>query len=497
MNMRDKTRKRWRRMGLSLVIAAMALLPAAIAEEGVIQPGDLVYVDVYRRPEVSTTTQVDGNGNISLPYVGTVNIGGLGTAEASSRVANALSSIVREPRVTVSKTMPTFSTAYRTEEMKTELVPLHNARAESLTEALRHMTSEGGAIGYDPDTNTLIVTDSPGTVQNIMAVINRLDKMESQLAQVRIEAKIAEVKIGAMKELGVRWFAQGTEVNGGYYPMGTQTVPLQSLRGESGNPINNEIIGGNPTNSNNLFNSTGRRFVNEDFDRLLNVPAMVPKVGQLFLGVMNGNVDLGVFLDALVADNQAELLANPTGLTVNHKPAEIRMTDEFPYQEFGIEATGRESFSTRFMDLGIIMNVTPHVGQSEKGRYVTLEMDTEVSFPVGASDGIPIRSVRSYTGEADVMDGQSLVVGGIYRNEVQDTEQRVPGVGKLPILGNLFKHTEKTRQQTELMIFVTPKVFDSPDTVTWDRMLDLSKVSDSMAKDLSGVSARTQEVRRD
>lgn len=438
-----------------------------------LEAGELVFVDVYRRPEVSTTTQIDSDGNIQIPFVGNVNVAGLTENEASARVGAALSSILKNPRVTVSRSAPDFGGGYRAPNMKTEILPLNNANAESLSVALQGMTSAGGSIAYDPNTNSLIITDTPDAIQNILSVTSRLDQMQSQLTQVRIEAKIAEVKVGAMKELGVRWFVQGSDVNGGYYPLPSQDVGINALKGQAASPLNNESF----QNSQNgqLNSGAGRNFVDgNNFDRLLNVPVQIPKAGQLFFGLMNEHVDLGVLLDALVADDQAELLANPNILTVNHKAAEISMVDEFPYTEFGIEASGRSNFSVRFLDLGIKMAVTPHVFQDTTGRYVKLEFEPEVSFPAGSSNGIPIRSVRRYQGESNVRDGQTLVVGGIYRNDLRDVEQRVPGLGKVPLVGNLFKHTEKAHSQTELMLFLTPTVHDTPESVTWDRMLDVT-----------------------
>ncbi|MFA6241037.1 MAG: polysaccharide biosynthesis/export family protein [Candidatus Hydrogenedentales bacterium] len=481
-------------MCFALNAGAAEETPATPDATASIGPGDLVFVDVYRRPELSTTTQVDPDGSVQLPYIGTVSIAGLSEPEAAARVSSALKAILKNPRVTISRRGPTMGGGYRTTEMKTELVPLQNANAKSLSSALQGMTSEGGNVSFDPDTNTLILTDTPGAMQNMMSVVARLDQMQSQLEQVRIEAKIAEVKVGAMKELGVRWFVQGDEANGGYYPMPNQDFGISGLKGLSASPANNESVG-DPSGSSS--GGIGREFVNKGvFDRRLNLPVQIPKVGQMFFGLINSNIDLGVLLDALVADNQAELLANPNILTVNHKKAEISMIDEVPYTEFGTEASGRSNFSVRFLDLGIKMVVTPHIYRDDKGAYVKLDFAPEVSYPAGQSQGVPIRSVRKYTGESNVRDGQTLVVGGIYRNDLRDNVQKVPGLGSIPVVGNVFKRTEKARTQTELMVFLTPTVHETPETVTWDRMLDVTKNSTMVAPNLPQLQSRA-ETRRD
>src|SRR5690606_38644258 len=135
-------------------------------------------------------------------------------------------------------------------------------------------------------------------------------------------------------------------------------------------------------------------------------------------------------------------------MTVNHRKAEIRMVDEFPYLEFGTEISGRSNFSVKFLDLGIILNVTPHVYRDSIGNYVNLDLDAEVSFPVGASNGVPIRSVRRAAVPANVRDGQTLVVGGILSESERAVETKVPGIGDLPIVGRLFKHNEDEKFRT-------------------------------------------------
>jgi len=480
------------------ILIAFALINTFLACSAVpaeevkpLAPGEIVYVDVYRRPELSTTTQIDSNGAITLPYVGQVSISGMSEQAASAAVAQRLQIVLKNPRVTVSRRLLDTGTGYRKAEMQTELIPLQNARAESLCEALQGMTSDGGAIGYDPDTNTLIITDTPATVRNIMSVVSRLDQMQSQLTQVRIEAKIAEVRAGAMKELGVRWFVQGEEGAGAYYPLPTQNPFISSLHGQSVEPLNNEMVGAQNDRS---LSGLGRRLVNDQSpDRRMTLPVQVPKPGQLAIGFFNGYVDVGVLLDALVADDKAELLASPNILTVNHKMAEIRSTEEFPYKEYGVDY-GRTTFATKFMDLGIVLRVTPHVLKDEQGTYVKLELEPEVSYPAGSSDGVPIRSVRRSKSIANVRNGQTLVIGGIFRNDNNQIQTGVPGLRKLPVLGGLFRHTEKVKSQTELMVFVTPTIHETPDSVTWDRMLNVTSAAEIInsvpQRETSGESRR-------
>lgn len=483
---------------LGLLLLGVGLVEASAQNtEGRIAAGDLVYVEVYRVPEMSSTVQVGVDGTITLPYVGSIRIGGLTAAEASNTVAENLLPILRDPKVTVVRSGVRLASTggSRTPSMIMEVITLDNADAESLSETLYGMSSLGGKVSYDKNTNSLIITDTPAALKNMMSVVSRLDRMQSHLTQVRIETIIAEVRVGAFKELGVRWFAQGKEVGGGFYPPPTQDAAISALKGGL-TPFSNErVTTGNAAGSSSGF-SGSRSFVRPRFDRRLQVPVQVPIPGQSFLGFSNAHVDIGMMIDALVTDKNAELLANPMTYVVNHQTANIKMTDEFPYTERATEITGATNFTTRFLDLGIIMDVTPHVHQDEMGKYIRLEVNPEVSFPVGTgANGVPIRSVRSVNTTANVRDGQTLVIGGILREDDRKLESRVPGLGKVPLLGRLFKHTEKAKLRTELMIFVTPTIFESPEDITWDKMIDVSQ--ELQKRDLIPISDLRGEQRKD
>jgi type IV pilus assembly protein PilQ len=450
----------------------------AYAQPGeTIQPGDMVYIEVQRAPEISSSIRVDPQGNIRLPYVGAVKVAGMSESQAAGVVAQALEKVLRNPRVTVSRSQykgdaagSEFNTG-RTAEMLLEIIPLNNSNAESMYGVLRGMNSSGGNVSFDPATNSLIITDTPAALQNMRSAIRQLDEMQSQLTQVRIEAKIAEVRVGAMKELGVRWFAQGDHLSGGYIPAPRQTVSGNQYRGGL-SPSANEALGGGGDSGGG---GGGRQFVSDPLTQRFNIPAAVAVPGQAFLGYVNSGIDLGVMLDMLVAEDQAEMLANPMTVTVNHQKAHIEMVDKIPYTEFGTEISGASSFSTEFLDAGITLDVTPHVHQDANGPYVKLELKPEVSFPSGSNNGTPILSIRRSETIANVRNNQTLVVGGIMSEDQRDVVTKLPWLGDLPIIGVLFRHKEKEKARTELMIFVTPTIYQRPEDITWDRMIDTSE----------------------
>ncbi len=476
------------RRGVAAVVCLMAVLGGGLTvaqSGGVIAPGDVLYIEVYRVPEMTRTYLVGQDGTITVPYVGAVSVAGLKEPSAGANIASALTKILRNPRVTVTKSDVEIMNpgTGRTAEMVLEIIPLLNSSAETVSTMLQGMNSPGGRISYDPNTNVILVTDTPGAIKNMMGVIARLDAMKSQMTQVRIEVKIAEVRVGALKELGIRWFVQGDHFSGGFNPPVGRIGGISNRHGGFG-PLANELINGN----NSGGNTFGREFVGA-FDRRLSLPVLVPLPGQAFLGYSGSGLDIGTLVDALVSDEKASVLANPTILTVNHKKAVFKMVDEFPFTEFGTEITGAQRFSVEFLEMGVILEVTPHVYQDETGPYVKLELNPEISFPTGMSNGVPIRSVRSSKTEANVRDRQTLVIGGIITEDEQSIVTKIPGIGSIPIFGNLFKHREKSKFRTELMIFVTPTIHTAPEQITWDKMIDI-------AKELNGISAiPTAEIR--
>ncbi len=482
------------RRGISAAVCLIAFLGSSygIAQQrGAIAPGDVLYIEVYRVPEMTQSYLVRQDGTITVPYVGTVGVAGLDEPSAEANIAAALTKILRNPRVTVTKSdVGLMSPATgRTSEMLLEIVPLLNSHAETMSRTMQGMSSTGGHISFDPDTNSLLITDTPEAIKNMMNVVSRLDKMKSQMTQVRIEAKIVEVRVGALKEMGVRWFVQGDHFGGGFNPSPDRTTSINNLGGGFG-PLGNELIGG----SSNVGNSFGREFVGA-FDRRLSIPVVVPLPGQAFLSFAKGGLDIGTLIDALVSDEKARLLANPTILTVNHKKAVLKMVDEFPFTVFGTEITGASSFSVEFIELGVVLEVTPHVYRDEIGPYVKLELHPEISFPSGIINGVPIRSVRSSDTVANVRNNQTLVIGGIISEEEQNVVTKIPGIGSIPIFGMLFRHKEKSKLRTELMVFVTPTIHTTPELITWDKMIDVAKeLNDASAIPIAAIRG---EARKD
>ena len=469
-------------MGKIIVALAMATVCAAQQNSpDTIRPGDVLSVEVPGAPELSQNVQVNTEGNIFFPGVpGAIRLTGMTTGQAAARMNATFQAIgLRDPGIQLRRSGSSFRALDngRTEAMVTEIIPLHNSNAKELSASLQGMNSQGGNMSYYEDSNVLIVTDSPAAIQSIINAVNRLDQMQTQLTQVRIEAKVAEVRVGALKELGINWFVQGKEGVGGFNPLNSQDPALVNLRGVNPAEAFNTGAGNNNGGGNSSGGGgSGVGFVEEDFKSRLAVPIRIPLPGQSFIGFTNSHVDIGAMLDALVVDNNAALLANPMFIATNNRASVIKMVDEIPYTQFTTQITGATSSTVEFIELGITLDVTPHIYRDrEGGPYVELDLKAEVSFPIGSNNGVPVRSLRSLSNRAHVRDNQTLVIGGILREDERAMDSKVPGLGNLPLFGRLFKKEEKTDFRSELMVFVTPTIYRKPEDITWDRMIDISE----------------------
>ena len=151
------------RRGISAAVCLIAFLGSShsIAQQrGAIARGDVLYIEVYRVPEMTQSYLVRQDGTITVPYVGTVGVAGLDESSAEANIAAALTKILRNPRVTVTKSdVGLMSPATgRSSEMLLEIVPLLNSHAETMSQTMQGMSSRGGHISYDPDTNSLLIT---------------------------------------------------------------------------------------------------------------------------------------------------------------------------------------------------------------------------------------------------------------------------------------------------------------------------------------------------
>lgn len=283
------------------------------------------------------------------------------------------------------------------------------------------MLSSRGSIMIDAGTNTLIVTDNQGIINKFEKLIMQLDV---PVRQVMIEARIVEASENFARDLGVR------------------------LGGGLAKGFNR--IGGVQHGSESLGNGLGS---NGSWPTNINLPTQsVATSGLTFIHSRATGV-IGLELSAMQAEGEGKIVSSPRVLTQDRQEASLEEGVDVPYQE----ATSSGATSTTFRKAVTGLTVTPQI--TPDGNVIMKLKINKDSVDERFSDGR--MNVKRVETTAMVENGGTMVVGGIYVEENADGEKKVPLLGDIPVLGNLFKSQTKKRNRRELLIFITPRVMDT------------------------------------
>ena len=295
--------------------------------------------------------------------------------------------------------------------------------------------STGGQIQADPATNSLIITASEPQYRQLRAVIEKLDVRR---AQVYVESLIAEVNMDKAAEFGIQW--QG--------PIGGKGDSLIGLLGTN-------------------FGASGKNIIQSALGASNGTP-LAPGTG-LNLGVAgrsNGVYFLGFLANFLQTSGAGNILSTPNLLTLDNEEAKIIIGQNVPFVTGQFTNTGSggsngsvNPFQTiERKDVGLTLRVKPQI--SENGT-VKMAIFQEVSSvqpgSVNSATGL-ITNKRSIESNVLVEDGSIVVLGGLLQDEYSGNQDKVPGLGDVPVFGNLFKSESRSRKKTNLMVFLRPVV---------------------------------------
>lgn len=335
--------------------------------------------------------------------------------------------------------------------LRTEYIRLNYAKAENvrtLIEAGRatsdrssgssSLLTDRGTVTIDNRTNTLIVKDTAETISNIRDLISKID---IAVKQVMIEARIVTASDAFTKELGVKWgiLSQGVHSNRNLLVGGSeQTIwdlKKYSMQSMTVNGQTVDYPSYTITRPDNLS---------------VNLGAANP-AGQIAFGLLSiSDLLLDLELSAMQADNKGEVISSPKVLTSDKQTAKIMSGTQVPYQE----ASASGATSTSFKDAALSLEVTPNITPEGK---IGLELLIENGTPNYSTNPVSIDK-DSINTSVVVDDGQTVVLGGIFKNILGNNVTKVPFLGDLPYVDRFFKRTSKTNNKQELLIFVTPKL---------------------------------------
>jgi type II secretory pathway component GspD/PulD (secretin) len=172
-------------------------------------------------------------------------------------------------------------------------------------------------------------------------------------------------------------------------------------------------------------------------------------------GLINNTDLLTVTLNALAEKGQTKILAEPRIVTLNNRQARIQVGSRLPFSTVTIAPGGVTTQAITFVDVGIILTVTPVINQ--EGR-IRLTLKPEASFPGAPSSAGPPIQTRNAETEVLLRDGETLAVGGLIDETIVDNARKVPLLGDIPVLGVFFRSTSKNKRRSELIVFVTPRI---------------------------------------
>src|SRR6266481_4572771 len=297
-------------------------------------------------------------------------------------------------------------------------------------------------IWADVATNALIMTAPPKIMKSLMAVI---DKLDIRRAQVQVEALIVEVDVNKSSNLGVQWVLYG---------QGNSTVPaaVTNFPG-SGTGIVNlaaAALGGTSTSTTGTTGASG----------VAGAVSALKTGATLAIGRYNptSGTNFAAIVQALRSDGSSNIISTPSLITMNNEEAEVKVTQEIPlitgsFSNTQASVSGTTSPFTTIQreEVGTILKVTPHINE---GNSVQLKIEQEDSSP-GAklTDSADISTnKRSIKTTVLIEDGGIIVLGGLMSDTVTQSEDRVPVLGAIPLLGNLFKSRSGSRQKKNLLV---------------------------------------------
>jgi len=333
--------------------------------------------------------------------------------------------------------------------VRTEFLQVNYAKVSDLSKLIKannsskdSMLSPRGTLSIDERTNTLLVQDTADRLADIRRLVQTLDV---PVKQVLIEARIVVVTDTFERDLGARFGVTTAQKNGS-----------NGLLSVTGNGTGADTMTSSGTN--NLVN-TGSPFpvtapiLANRYN--VNLPVAAP-AGSIGLSLLGGSYIVDLELSAAQNEGRGEVISSPRVITANQKQATIAQGVEIPYQE----SASSGATTTQFKKAVLSLKVTPLITPDNR---VILDLDVSddsVGQLVQSATGgtVPSIDTREIITQVLVNDGQTVVLGGILETTKRKSTDKVPLLGDVPVLGNLFKTTTNINNKTELLIFITPKI---------------------------------------
>lgn len=318
----------------------------------------------------------------------------------------------------------------------TEYIQLNYAKASNISSLLtsdQGLLSERGSAVVDERTNTLLMKDTGSNLERIREVIAMLDV---PVRQVLIEARIVIAATSVGKELGVKWGGAGYRASGNsatYWGGKQQTIA-------EGNQI---LFSGNSSDVSSIDLAAAN---------MVNFGATASNASTFAVGYQTADYLLDLELSAIETDGKAEIVSQPRVITADGQTASIESGQEIPYQEASSSGATSVSFKPAVLKLEVTPQITPD------DRIIMDLAINQDSIGEWTATGVPTIDTNSVRTQVLVDNGETVVLGGIFRSEEINSISKTPFFGDLPLIGALFRHSNYSSEKNELLVFITPRL---------------------------------------
>ena len=326
----------------------------------------------------------------------------------------------------------TFQLKYKNVEEFRKILRLEEYDSNNSNTRNTLLSNRGSAL-IDPATNTLIVTDNRGVIEKFRKLIDELDV---PTRQVMVEARIVEAEDTFFRNLGVKFGSGGAS---GRTAWGSNWSNAQANY-----------------NTNASLNRGDIGYRTWSLDPNVSLPTAAA-VNSIALVRAFSSGALGLEISASEEQGKSKTISNPRVLTQDRKEAKIESGTEIPYQEASSSGATSITFKKAVLGLTVTPNITP---DGQIIMTVKINRDTPIDCTVDSLTTKCINTKHLNT-QAMVEDGGTLIVGGIYEEESTNAVNKVPVLGDIPVVGNLFKSRGKRENRRELLIFITPRIMDN------------------------------------
>jgi type IV pilus assembly protein PilQ len=300
------------------------------------------------------------------------------------------------------------------EPTRTVIKKLSYARAQEITPTLKSIMSRRGDIVVDARTNTLIIREIPTFLPAVLQLIENLD---TSTPQVMIESRIVETTKTLGRSLGINWGFNGIA----------------------------DVAHGNTTNLTFPNNVDGGFRVGLENG---------PVIGAIRLGNILDTFNLDISLTAAENQGLLKIISSPKLAALTNTAALIQSGVQIP-----VQTTVNNTTTVIYVDATLRLEVTPQI--TAEGTILlnvsVQKREPAVALNLALGQNVPL-TIREYRGQVLVRDGGTTVIGGIFQINDQDQNNMIPGLWKIPILGNLFRNKTRTEKHDELLIFITPRI---------------------------------------